>query len=95
MIFDRAQLRERYTLSSSLIDCVDGGGSRSNKARDGSWRHSTLLGGSMGPVAWGVIGSGAVIARACGETGGRETGHGTRGTWAVDFRIDIVARAWL
>ena len=57
MIFDRAQLRERYTVSSSLIDRVDGGGSRSDGARERIMEALTLLGVSMGPVAWDVIGS--------------------------------------
>ena len=57
MIFDRAQRRERYALSSSLIDRVDVGGSRSNEARERIMEALSLLGGSMGPVAWDVIGS--------------------------------------
>ena len=57
MIFDRAQLRERHTVSSSLIDYVDGGGSRSDEARERIVGALTLLGGSMGPVAWDDIGS--------------------------------------
>ena len=57
MIFDRAQLRERYTVSSSLIDRVDGGGFRSDEVRERIVEALTLLGGSMGPFAWDVIGS--------------------------------------
>jgi isoaspartyl peptidase/L-asparaginase-like protein (Ntn-hydrolase superfamily) len=57
MIFDRAQLRERYTVSSSLIDRVDGGRSRSDEVRERIMEALTLLGGSMGLVALDVIGS--------------------------------------
>ena len=57
MIFDRAQLRERYTVSSLLIDRVDSGRSRSDEVRERVMEALTLLGGSMGPVALDVIGS--------------------------------------
>ena len=57
MIFDRAQRRERYTVSSSSISRVDGGGSRSDEVRERIMEALTLLGESMGPVAWDVIGS--------------------------------------
>ena len=56
-IFDRAQLRERYAVSSSLIDRVDGGGSRFDDAnvsmygaRERIMEGLSLHGGSMGPV---------------------------------------------
>ena len=61
-IFNRAQLRERYAVPSSLIDRVDGGGSRSDEAsasmyeaRERVMEALTVLGGSMGPVVWDVI----------------------------------------
>ena len=57
MIFDLARLRERCTVSSSLTDRVDGGGSRSDEVRERIMEALTLLGESMGPVAWDVIGS--------------------------------------
>ena len=63
-VFNRAQLRERYAVSSSLIDRVGGGGSRSDEAsasmyeaRERVMEALTVLGGSMGPVVWDVIGS--------------------------------------
>ena len=95
MIFDRAQLRERCTVSSSLIDRVDGGGSRSDEARDWIMEALTLFGGSMGPVAWDVIGSELSsrehVARQAGVK--RVTVHEARGRLIAG--IDIVARAWL
>ena len=61
-IFDRAQLREPFAVASSLIDRVDGGGSRSDEAsasmceaRERVMEALTVLGGSMGPVVWDVI----------------------------------------
>ena len=63
-IFDRAQLRERYAVSYSFIDRVDGGGYRSDdanasmyEARERIMEALSLFGGSMGPVVWDVIGS--------------------------------------
>ena len=62
-IFERAQLRERYAVSSSLIDRV--GGSRSSTddasvsmydARERIMGALSVLGGSMGPVVWDLIG---------------------------------------
>ena len=63
-IFDRAQLRESYAVSSSLIDCVSGGGAwfddanvSTYEARDWNMEALSLLGGSMGgPVVWDLIG---------------------------------------
>ena len=56
-IFDRAQLRERYAVSSSLIDRVDGSRSSTDdasvsmyEARERIMEALSLLGGSMGPV---------------------------------------------
>ena len=56
-IFDRAQLRERYAVSSSLIDRVDGSRSSTDdasvsmyEARERIMEALALLGGSMGPV---------------------------------------------
>ena len=57
MIFDRAQRRELYAVSSSLIDREDVGGSRSDEARERIMEALSFLGESMGPVAWDVIGS--------------------------------------
>ena len=61
-IFDRAQLRERYAVSSSLIDRVDAGGSRSDdadvsmyEAREWIMEALSLLGGSTVPVVWDAI----------------------------------------
>ena len=95
MIFDRAQLRERYTVLSSLIDRVDGGGSRSDEARERIMEALTLLGGSMGPVAWGVIGSELSLREHVARQAGvkRVTVHEARGR--LISGIDIVARAWL
>ena len=60
--FDRAQLWERYAVSSSLIDRVDAGGSRSDdanvsmyEAREWIMEALTLLGGSTVPVVWDAI----------------------------------------
>ena len=52
------------------------------EARERIMEALALLGGSMGPVVWDVIGS--ETAGTCGETSWRETGHGTRGTWTAD-----------
>ena len=56
-IFDRAQLRERYAVSSSLIDRVDDSRSSTDdasvsmyEARERIMEALALLGGSMGPV---------------------------------------------
>ena len=56
-IFDRAQLRERYAVSSSLIDRVDGSRSSTDDAnasmydaRERIMEALSLLGASMGPV---------------------------------------------
>ena len=102
MIFDRAQRRERYALSSSLIDRVDGSRSSTDDAnvsmydaRERIMEALSLLGGSMGPVAWDVIGSELSsrehVARQAGVK--RVTVHEARGRLIAG--IDIVARAWL
>ena len=101
-IFDRAQLRERYAVSSSLIDRVDG--SRSSiddasvsmyEARERIMEALSLLGGSMGPVVWDVIGSELSlrehVARQAGVT--LVTVHQARGRLIAG--LDILARAWL
>ena len=95
MIFDRAQLRERCTVSPSLIDRVDGGGSRSDEARDWIMEALTLPGGSMGPVARDVIGSELSLREYVARQAGvkRVTVHEARGRLIAG--IDIVARAWL
>jgi len=101
-IFDRAQLRERYAVSSSLIDRVDGGGSRSDdanvsmyEARERIMEALSLLGGSMGPVVWDVVGSCLSlrehVSRQVGVT--RVTVHEARGRLIAG--LDILARAWL
>ena len=61
-IFDRAQLRERYAVSSSLIDRVHSGGCRSDdanvsmyEAREWIMEALSLLGGSTVPVVWDAI----------------------------------------
>ena len=101
-IFDRAQLRERYAVSSSLIDRVDGGGYRSDDAnasmydaRERIMEALSLLGGSMGPVVWDVIGSELSLREHVARQAG-ETGHGPRGTGRLLIAgLDILARAWL
>ena len=62
VIFDRAQLRERYAVSSSLIDRVDAGGSRSDdadvsmyEAREWIMEALSHHGGSTVPVVWDAI----------------------------------------
>ena len=101
-IFDRAQLRERYAVSSSLIDRVAGGGSRSDdanvsmyEARERIMEALSLLGGSMGPVVWDVVGSCLSlredVSRQAGVT--RVTVHEARGRLIAG--LDILARAWL
>ena len=95
MIFDRAQRRERYALSSSLIDSVDVGGSRSNEARERIMEALSLLGGSMGPVIWDVIGSELSLREHVARQAGvkRVTVHEARGRLIAG--LDILARAWL
>ena len=101
-IFDRAQLRERYAVSSSLIDRVDGGGSRSDdanvsmyEARERIMEALSLLGGSMGPVVWDVVGSGLRLREHVSRQAGvkRVTVHEARGRLIAG--LDILARAWL
>ncbi len=101
-IFDRAQLRERYAVSSSLIDRVDGSRSSTDDAnvsmydaRERIMEALSLLGGSKGPVVWDVIGSELSlrehVARQAGVT--RVTVHEARGRLIAG--LDIRARAWL
>ena len=101
-IFDRAQLRERYAVSSSLIDRVDDSRSSTDdasvsmyEARERIMEALSLLGGSMGPVVWDVIGSELSlrehVARQAGVT--RVTVHEARGRLIAG--LDILARAWL
>ena len=101
-IFNRAQLRERYAVSSSLIDRVDGGGSRSDEAsasmyeeRERVMEALTVLGGSMGPVVWDVIGSELSLREHVARQAGvkRVTVHEARGRLIAG--LDILARAWL
>ena len=101
-IFDRARLRERYAVSSSLIDRVDGGGSRSDEAgasmyevRERVMEAVALLGGSMGPVVWDVIGSELSLREHVARQAGvkRVTVHEARGRLIAG--LDILARAWL
>ena len=101
-IFDRAQLRERYAVSSSLIDRVDGGGYRSDdanvsmyEARERIMEALLLLGGSMGPVVWDVIGSELSLREHVSRQAGvkRVTVHQARGRLIAG--LDILARAWL
>ena len=100
--FDRAQLLERYAVSSSLIDCVDGGGYRSDDAnasmydaRERIMEALSLLGGSMGPVIWDVIGSELSLREHVARQAGvkRVTVHEARGR--LNAGPDILARAWL
>ena len=101
-IFDRVQLRELYAVSSSLIDSVGGGGARSDdanvsmyEARERIMEALSLLGGSMGPVVWDVIGSELslreYVARQAGVKG--VTVHDTRGRLIAG--LEILARPWL
>ena len=100
--FDRAQLWERYAVSSSLIDRVDGGGSRSDEAsasmyeaRERVMDAVTVLGGSMGPVVWDVIGSELSLREHVARQAGvkRVTVHEARGRLIAG--LDILVRAWL
>ena len=102
LIFDRAQLRERSALSFSLIDRVDGGGYRSDdanavmyEARERIMEALLLLGGSMGPVVWDVIGSELSLRERVARQAGvkRVTVHEARGRLIAG--LDILARAWL
>ena len=102
VIFNRAQLRERYAVSSSLIDRVDGGGTRSDEAsasmyeaRERVMEALTVLGGSMGPVVWDVIGSELSLREHVARQAGvkRVTVHEARGRLIAG--LDILARAWL
>ena len=99
---ERAQLRKRYPVSSPLIDRVDGGVSWSDdanvsmyEARERIMEALSLLGGSMGPVVWDVIGSELSlrehVARQVGVK--RVTVHEARGRLIAG--LDILARAWL
>ena len=101
-IFDRAKLRERYAVSSLLIDRVDGGGPRSDEAsasmyeaRERIMEALIVLGGSMSPVVWDVIGfepsQREHVARQAGVK--RVTVHEARDR--VIAGLDILARAWL
>ena len=101
-IFDRAQLRERYAVSSSLIDRVDGGGYRSDdanasmyEARERIMEALSLLGGSMGPVVWDVIGFELSLWEHVARQADVKlvTVHEARGRLIAG--LDILARAWL
>ena len=101
-IFDRAQLRERYAVSSSLIDRVDGSRSSTHDAnvsmydaRERIMEALSLLGGSMGPVVWDVVGSGLSLREHVSRQAGvkRVTVHEARGRLIAG--LDILARAWL
>ena len=101
-IFDRAQLRERYAVSSSLIDRVDGTRTTSDdshasmyEARERIMEALSLLGGSMGPVVWDVIGSELALREHVARQAGvkRVTVHEARGRLIAG--LDILARAWL
>ena len=101
-IFDRAQLRERYAVSSSLIDRVDGTRTTSDdshasmyEARERIMEALSLLGGSMGPVVWDVIGSELSLREHVARQAGvkRVTLHEARGRLIAG--LDILARAWL
>ena len=101
-IFDRAQLRERYAVSSSLIDRVDGTRTMSDdshasmyEARERIMEALSLLGGSMGPVVWDVIGSELSLREHVARQAGvkRVTVHEARGRLIAG--LDILARAWL
>ena len=102
MIFDRAQLRERYAVSSSLIDRVDGSRSSTDdasvsmyEARERIMEALALLGGSMGPVVWDVIGSESSLREHVARQAGvkRVTVHEARGRLIAG--LNILARAWL
>ena len=102
MIFGRAQLRERYAVSSSLIDRVDGGGSRSDdasasmyEARERIMEALALLGGSMGPFVWDFIGSELSLREHVARQAGvkQVTVHEAHGRLIAG--LDILARAWL
>jgi len=101
-IFDRAQLRERYAVSSSLINRVDGTRTTSDdshasmyEARERIMEALSLLGGSMGPVVWDVIGSEVSLREHVARQAGvkRVTVHEARGRLIAG--LDILARAWL
>ena len=85
-----------------MIDRVDGGGSRSdeasasiNEARERVMEALTVLGGSMGPVVWDVIGSELSLREHVARQAGvkRVTVHEARGRLIAG--LDILARAWL
>ena len=101
MIFDRAQLRERYAVSSSLIDRVDGSRSSTDdasvsmyEARERIMEAIALLGGSMGPVVLDVIGSELSLREHVARQAGvkRVTVHEAR-RWLI-AGFDVLARAW-
>ena len=94
-IFERAQLRERYAVSSSLIDRVDG--SRSSTDDASVYVLGTQADHGSAVASRRIDGSGGLgrhpdlAIKACGETGWRETGHGTRGTWTVNRGLDSLS----
>lgn len=100
--FERSQLRERYAVSTSLLDRVDGTRHGSEEAsagiidaRERIIEALSLLGSSMGFVVWDVIGSGLSMREHVARQAGvkRVTVHEARGRLIAG--LDILARAWL
>jgi len=100
--FERSQLRERYAVSTSLLDRVDGTRHGSEEAsagiidaRERIIEALSLLGSSMGFVVWDVIGSGLSMREHVSRQAGvkRVTVHEARGRLIAG--LDILARAWL
>jgi len=100
-IFEAAHLRERYAISTASLDRVDGsrGDNDGESARTSDARHSiiqamALLGSSMGPVMWDVLGSGLslreFVARQTNVS--RVTVQEARGR--LISGLDLLARSW-
>ena len=100
-VFEAAHLRERYAISTASLDRVDGSKGDNDRvsarvvdAREAVVEAMALLGRSMGPVMWDVLGSGlslrAHVEKQAGVT--RVTVHEARGRLIAG--LDLLARSW-
>ena len=99
--FEAAHLRERYAISTAMLDRVDGSrhdnGEASVRSVDAQSRIRSamlLLGSSMGPVVWDVLGSGLSLRKHVERQAGakRVTVHEARGRLIAG--LDLLARSW-
>ena len=99
--FEAAHLRERYAISTAMLDRVDGSrydsgeaSARSVDARNRVRKAMRLLGDSMGPVVWDVLGSGLSLRKHVERQANakRVTVHEARGRLIA--ALDILARVW-